>query len=471
MILTSKTKTMFLYQQRRSLILSLVLFLGCFVTNISSSDWESHRFLRSREKDDEHSSYGSKHNLRVLSFGTSRTWGSGMKDPQKESFPGLLNPYNNKNLALRASDANYPAMCTYTLVGNYSFPYDIITIEYEPMSASATEHAMTFLAKRLRQRYPDAIIILVNVWTLHQFFHLPSSKSLRRYVLDNTDMMKPGNPTIPQGALKQVLGKTKASDWKFEDFNSNFIMSRVAQAVDAVVLTLEAPVMTDPIAAMLNVEQMYLTDMSHFSTVGHEWIRDRIVDVVKHKGRTRPIEHIEPWEDTDMCVSWFENGDGIEKVSDAKLQSNMGMRVFSTPMGRRYSLEALPSREFNYIEVANPTSKPQHLYLSHMGSGPNRFYPFDTIAHIHPNLESLQKQIEMTAGRVVPTWFPDISKESPMHSVHHRYIGTIPPGVSFLNLKAKDPTRVDNDVNISPFRTVGLLITPAAFVDKVEALY
>lgn len=422
---------------------------------------------RNLQQDESQSNnYVAEHNLRVLSFGSSRTWGAGMSNRTTEAFPGLLNKNLNDNKAVCGSDANYPAMCTYSMVGKYAI-YDIITIEYPPMSVLNTQEPIKLLTRRLQHRFPDAIIIVLNVWTLHQFFHKPTGKGLRQFMLDNTSMMEPNNPHIPQGALEEVLAKTSSKDWIFADYDADAVLGRIANQVDGTVLTLDAPNMEDPINSMLKVAPMYFTDMSHFSKLGHEWVKDRVAGIVQYKQKIEPSDRADLWESTDLCLSWYENGD-----TEGAVGTNMPMKAFASPTGRRYGLEASNTKALNFIELTNTDSNPQHLYLSHMVTGPEKLYPTETIANIHPTIESLHQQSNTTTAtttnRVVQTWFQETPPQSAIHAVNHRYIGVVPPGKSFLNLKA---TPEDENTSSDPFRAVGIMLSPAAFVDKVEALF
>ena len=54
-----------------------------------------------------------KRRLLVLSFGSSHTWGAGLKDPSRQAYPFLLGEPGGHviNVALRATSADYPSVC------------------------------------------------------------------------------------------------------------------------------------------------------------------------------------------------------------------------------------------------------------------------------------------------------------------------------------------------------------------------
>eukprot|EP00548_Thalassiothrix_antarctica_P009101 CAMPEP_0194159718 /NCGR_PEP_ID=MMETSP0152-20130528/77993_1 /TAXON_ID=1049557 /ORGANISM="Thalassiothrix antarctica, Strain L6-D1" /LENGTH=465 /DNA_ID=CAMNT_0038869333 /DNA_START=563 /DNA_END=1960 /DNA_ORIENTATION=+ len=401
------------------------------------------------------SNYVSENNLRMLSFGTSRTWGSGMNHPKTEAYPGLL---NSRNEAIRASDSNYPAMCTYSMVGEHDI-VDVITIEYMPMSFWGTRDSILQLGRRLRQRFPDATIIFLNVWTPHQFFHKETNTGLRQFVIDNTDMT--GKVVLPEGALEEALQKTSNQDWEFYGFNEDWLEDAANDPlINGTVLSLAPPNMEDPMLAILSVAPLYLKDMSHFSKLGHVWTKNLISDFLQEQNKKRS-DRVNPWESTDQCLSWFETGQSL-------VGTNMHMNEFSPT---KFGLEAYLSKPLNFLELINENSHPEFLYLSHMSTGPNAFYP-DAIAEIYSNMTELELSKSMsfddarkkTSSKHIFTCYNETPPQLSVHVVSHHYIGEVPPGRSFLTLKP-------NMKKPYPFRSVGIILSPKAFGDRVEAIF
>ena len=67
------------------------------------------------------------------------------------------------NYGLRATGPNYPAACISSMIGEQAF--DVIVLEY---FLRGPEGLMTF-ALRLRERFPNAIIIMTKLWGPYQF--------------------------------------------------------------------------------------------------------------------------------------------------------------------------------------------------------------------------------------------------------------------------------------------------------------
>lgn len=130
--------------------------------------------------------------LRYLSFGGPLTYGRGLDEVKRtsEAYPYLLSSSATtgdrvRNVAHPSYDSMGPTMvslCAQSIVegmnsavnanANASIEYDVITLEYSLASASNTAtskdaflSSIRLLVRRLRQRYPQANILMVQLWT------------------------------------------------------------------------------------------------------------------------------------------------------------------------------------------------------------------------------------------------------------------------------------------------------------------
>ena len=92
--------------------------------------------------------------IRYAAFGTSIAWGTRLENRREDAFIWQLS-----NFAIRATGAEFPAKCLSSMIGDEV--YDVIVIEFT-MRIDASAFA---LVQRLRQRFPDAIIINFMNWT------------------------------------------------------------------------------------------------------------------------------------------------------------------------------------------------------------------------------------------------------------------------------------------------------------------
>ena len=368
---------------------------------------------------------------RIVAFGSSRTWGAAIDNPKQDAYPALMGA---KNLAIRASGPEYPALCTYSLVGDDEI-YDVVVIEY---MLDWVSEALDILAERLRKRFPDAIFIFLDVWAPRQYYHKPTQKTLNTLVHE-----KMRSPIVTEQDIHQWLDATNSEDWGFEAYNSK-VIEDAARKVGGHVVNL--PSHPDPIIAIKTYSPLYvLTDMTHFSELGHQWVRDQILKILDNIKAQRS-NRIVPWEFTDLCTSWYETG-------KTELLTNMEMVNFRD--GSKFALEASHVPNTNFIELHNTWSGSGFLYLSYMSNGPEQIYPDTLVRVIHHKTSS-------AAMHLIPV-IPNTPFGKNFHMVVHSFIGPVLPGLS--NLTIDDLTQGTKE----KFRIVGLVFSPHVFGKKLMA--
>jgi hypothetical protein len=244
------------------------------------------RLILSREHHHEYT------NLRFMAFGTSRTWGSGLKH-RIWAYPYLLSK-NASNLAIRAADATIPSLCTVSMVGDTMA--DVILLEYNLQATVA----LVRLANRLRQRFPKAVIIFLKVWLPFQFIHKTLQKTPKDMLIDagyGTER------TYSYKKLKLVLAKTVASDWTFygPDDPSNGFIDQAREAVGGYIYELPRP--DNALEALLEYGKLFRWDMTHYTAEGHEFMENAILDILRQVNAGRHDE-VNPWASVDVCNSW-----------------------------------------------------------------------------------------------------------------------------------------------------------------------
>jgi CheY-like chemotaxis protein len=103
--------------------------------------------------------------INVLAFGGSVTWGATLEN-RHDAYPWLIGtPYVDHvdNMAMRATGADYPSLCLESIIPDVATKnYDVILFDFVMNGTDG----FPLLLKRLRERYPDAIIIYVHIWSL-----------------------------------------------------------------------------------------------------------------------------------------------------------------------------------------------------------------------------------------------------------------------------------------------------------------
>lgn len=135
--------------------------------------------------------------IQILALGGSVTWGATLAN-RYDAYPWLLGKAFNNNLltldnsadftayvdnkAMRATGADYPSICLESIVSPTK-SYDIILFDFVMNGTNG----FPLLIKRLRERYPKAILIYVHIWSLVHLARHPVTKQKPRSIgLDPT---------------------------------------------------------------------------------------------------------------------------------------------------------------------------------------------------------------------------------------------------------------------------------------------
>ena len=360
--------------------------------------------------------------LRFATFGTSRTWGSGLND-RFQAFPYLLSPHVN-NLAIRAAGPDIPSQCTATMLGDSMV--DVILLEY---SFTASD-ALVRLAHRLRQRFPKATIIFLDIWVPFQFYNRRLGKTVDQIVRDTISDMTLYTPDF----LSSVVIDTNPDEWFF--LLDEKARSKVEEARALVGgFTYEMPNPDQGKESLLQFGHFFMHDMSHFSVDGHYFLRNEILNLLRSVTAKHHDER-NPWATNDHCQSWFESG-----TLTAIRHSSLKMANFDD---EKFALEA-PLNETVWINVHNSFDYPMDVFVNHMSIGPD---------HLYPNVSlMLQQSLDTPNGVIVDNWKSTAKRH--IHVVQNTRVGKIPPGMHQLIIQTLDKSK-----NL-PFRLTGILLTPS----------
>jgi hypothetical protein len=176
---------------------------------------------------DEISNYGDYSDLKFLVFGTSRAYGKGLEDREHEAFPKLLSSRgdNTVNLGIPASSSAYVGTCLASTLedsaatgsGAADDAFDVIIMEYPNEKKQMFPNTVK-LAERLRKRFPDALIIFMELWIPLQYRHkesglLPSAWANAQHKAAQGDGST--KSLTPDEVLDFVKKLTKPGDWEY----------------------------------------------------------------------------------------------------------------------------------------------------------------------------------------------------------------------------------------------------------------
>ena len=385
--------------------------------------------------------------LRVLTFGASRTWGAGMPD-RFDAYPYVLSK-DATNLAIRASGPEFPSLCTYSMVGDAV--YDVIVLEFYMETRN-----MMRLAMRLRQRYPNAKIIVLRVWGPMQFTYRLNGKvvQIREFVKDwknNHATNSEYTVNHPEYA-KYVLEQTRAEDWSFNGHtNSMQRQDEVVQAINGILL--EIPLPTDLRQALAFNSPYTSHDLVHWSKEGHAFIARRIQQKLTELNALVRDDTVLPWSSMDFCLSWYESGESTLKHSES-VELNKFTPDRRDHVGRdfngKWAMEAKHGQD-NWIEVYNPDPEPSVVFVRFMTIGPPPSKYPQTVLRLSNALEGQA----VMANPVVNDY------QRYVHVNKLKEIGTIPHGPSVMQII---PQEEGKDF---PFRITGIVVTNLSKTDRM----
>lgn len=402
----------------RFLRYSLTIFISAnFLKFVRSSSNSLRRELRQDER--------SSSDLRFVTFGTSVTHGAMMEHPEN-AYPYLLSP-NVENKAMRASDSSYPSMCTQTMLKDAI--YDVIIIEYDRRRFECLE----VFVKRLRQRFPDATIILTKMWNLMDIQVRPKNgkiNKLREFLVES------GHPMISEKALEYVMGLDADISF-FDRLDSRDVTyDRIAEENNVFVYEWDH---TSDIRDLIRYRFRFFVDLVHPNDYGHKIIAKDIQSIIS-KVKPKRSDKLGSWGDGDFCSSWFQTG---EQETEALISRLTPIKLFDEK-NRKYAIE-LRKKGSTAMLIHNPFDGPRKLYLTYMSTFPNRLYP-----KVSVYMSGQPEENKIIIDPVAPYDFP-------VHVQDTQEVGNIRPGRNVLKIEPLEQTD-------KPFRLVGFAITNGDYI-------
>ena len=358
--------------------------------------------------------------LRYLFFGTSITFGSCLTD-MNERFSYLMSP-NSTNVAIPGGQSPYPARCCYTMVGESEI-YDVIVLEWSPMFFETTIE----LAKRLRQRFPNAYIIVLEMWALILYNYIPTGQSLDVWLTDKNMISHPEIHPHSAGLMEYVQEQTSPEDWSYSWAHS-YLPDQINQfgALGAHMIKVPAPV--NVLEAMM--QHGFFADFVHLSPSGHIMVANLIQEELQRASFSNRQNEVSPWKTKDQCESWLE-------TAQTTIQHDPSMKMLKFSKKGKYSLEI--SGE-GWMLVTNKQDTPADLYIDYMATHPDCLYP----------------KMEITIGKRTAVADPcfEALNAFPIHVTQALYLGSIPTGETMMRFRLLETDKE------RPFRLVGIMITP-----------
>lgn len=272
------------------------------------------------------------------------------------------------------SGPNYPAVCAQSIIGNHAI-YDLIILEYY---VSGAEHGLADLARRLRERFPKAIIIVMKFYG--PFDALRADKADP----DNWQELLQWKKSLdmPNGQLNDFINEIDNDNsgiWRFRDHpNADKAINKAVREIEGYQFHL--PMAETPAKTLVSYLRFFDKDRHQLlSDRGHEWVADMCSQIVKkhildHRNSHKQVSQakVGSWGKGDSCDIWWTTG-GMPHTFSDNLQF--------TQYDEKHGKFALEFTQAGSLDVANPFNNARTLYLSFMSTDTPGMYPAATASH------------------------------------------------------------------------------------------
>lgn len=273
----------------RLVFFSLTSFTSMFsasarLTRRAQADEKGISFL-ANESTEENLVETGETGFNILALGGSVTWGSKLESRQ-HAWPFQMEtfgPHKVTNHALRATGSFYPALCAETILKGDDTEYDVIALEFSINGAQAFD----WLVRRLRARFPNAIIIYVHLFTLK----------------DNI-MDQLGKTPNDRGLIGNL--ETRNIDWVWAKSKAeiNKVAPQVTDAEQYDMSYYFFPIPDSPAEAF----KWYALDAHHLSPEGHRMVAGAVLRIAESILPPVKTEKVGTWGLGDYCDNWFSDG-------------------------------------------------------------------------------------------------------------------------------------------------------------------
>ena len=235
--------------------------------------------------------------LRYVAFGTSVTYGSCV-DRDTEAYIKVASNGKGTNLGIRTSDPSFPSICTQSMLGDDI--YDVIVIEYD----RAYQMGLNPLVKRLRERFMDATIIVINSWTFLNVNVIDDNKekvSLRNFLGLN------GFGKNTAEAKEFINGCNASFSFDKEKMEKkDAYMNELVRDYNVKLVNWKWSLGNiKPLLA--RYLQYFGDDIVHWSPSGHRFVAIRVNKIVEQE-KKNVSNNVRSWGEGDVCDKWLGEG-------------------------------------------------------------------------------------------------------------------------------------------------------------------
>ncbi|KAG7349188.1 hypothetical protein IV203_011785 [Nitzschia inconspicua] len=330
--------------------------------------------------------------LRFLALGGPSTGGQGLSNAL-DAYPHQLANARNQNVDNYASSvvlgsasaSQYSkeqqimaSLCTQSIVGDSNI-YDIITLEYQDLDASA----LSLLTKRLRERFPRAIILFVKLWSPVDFYYIDvegKEVSFAEWRIQQPSSLEWDDKSAMIRAMQEQRWHLR------EQLEIGVELEKIFGAVNGMIYQLPTPLnINDNLNVLVewfeesnskssrsdsSITPIHYTLSSNAHTKVYTDL-EKIVQKELKRSYEDSATGISPsntplvgtWGSGDRCNLWYETG---KELSEQHYSRGLQHKEFS----HHHALEVVASSG-GTLQVQNPFDEDRVVYLTYMTTSAN----------------------------------------------------------------------------------------------------
>lgn len=355
------------------------------------------------------------------------------------TYPFIVSPTGAT--VVTTSDSIYTSRCIASMLLNNGSDddtsFDVIVLEFE----NSLYHTQK-LIQRLSLRYPDAMILLLDMWLPTQYRHIPSGgMPMSEWAHHQHESGQHNGRHLHVQTVRQLVrDTTHVGEWEHERF---YTVDQIRQIQQQHAVVVQAPRPSDVHSAM---ESKSFTHMNGaYSLQGHRFLSILILDTLQKRNfrTTHSSRSPQPWTVHDSCQRWHTN----KKMFNSSIERHPKLEL-SNYQKATFALEA--RAKSTWIKVTNDEPKqPMALIFEYMSKSESCDY----------------QRVELSiveGGKGVVEAGCDSNKENRgrAHFIQQVHVGTVLPAS-----EAKVQIDVIPDSGSIPFRIVGIMLVP---IDTLE---
>jgi hypothetical protein len=388
----------------------------------------------------------NKDRLRLVVFGGANSWGIGLKS-RFMAYPYLLSQTVD-NFAHSSMGPNYYAVCSETIIGDDTL-YDVIVLDYWLKYTQGLDD----LAHRLRDRFPQAIIILMRNWEpIHFRRKVSNSKDIKESQNIIQWKLENGLEGASLSTVIEALEKDTGYWYLPERGTADATLWQIVQTIGGYEFSFQQRE-TGKQTLVDFLGYFDETQHSHVSELGHKAITEAMTFIIQsHRKKnmdgtmTMISSNVQGnWDGGDVCDFWYFTGGTRSSFG------NFQMSQFDVRNGH-FGLELLTnvsSPEEAWITISNrlkDDSQEMTSSSSSLSTSRTLFMSYHT-----SKMDGFYPNVEVTVlGHTVTlnTW----NTMDEHHDIRTVAIGSIPMGKTNI-------TMIPISLGQEPFRVIGMTLS------------